>query len=93
MSTALLIELYLGEVLKQKIQVDKQTITIDSLQAGLYTLRIVSDQNNNQKWDAIDLERKVRAEPIYYYPEKIKIRPNWELSLPVNIPPGSLFKK
>ncbi|MEY4804497.1 MAG: hypothetical protein RL331_1016 [Bacteroidota bacterium] len=93
MSTSLLIELYLGEVLKQKIQVDKQTITIDSLQAGLYTLRIVSDQNNNQKWDAIDLERKVRAEPIYYYPEKIKIRPNWELSLPVNIPPGSLFKK
>jgi hypothetical protein len=89
----LLAELYIGEVLKKTVAVDKQTVDIDSLQAGMYTLRIVSDLNDNLKWDAIDLERKVRAEPIYYYPEKIKIRPNWELSLPVNIPPGSLFKK
>jgi uncharacterized protein (DUF2141 family) len=89
----LLAEIYIGEVLQQSIKVDKQTIQIDSLQAGMYTLRIVSDQNGNSTWDAIDLVHKVRAEPIYYYPEKIKIRPNWELSLPVNIPPGSLFKK
>jgi hypothetical protein len=89
----LLAEIYIGEVLKKTVAVDKQTINIDSLQAGMYTLRIVSDLNDNLKWDAIDIERKVRAEPIYYYPEKIKIRPNWELSLPVNIPPGSLFKK
>lgn len=89
----LLAEIYIGDELKKTVAVDKQTINIDSLQAGMYTLRIVSDLNDNLKWDAIDLERKVRAEPIYYYPEKIKIRPNWELSLPVNIPPGSLFKK
>ena len=89
----LLAEIYIGEVLKKTVAVDKLTINIDSLQAGMYTLRIVSDLNDNLKWDAIDIERKVRAEPIYYYPEKIKIRPNWELSLPVNIPPGSLFKK
>jgi hypothetical protein len=89
----LMAELYIGEVLQKTVEVDKQTIQIDSLQAGVYTLRIVSDLNGNLKWDAIDLERRVRAEPIYYYPEKIKIRPNWELSLPVNIPQGSLFKK
>ena len=87
----LLAELYIGEVLKKTVAVDKQTINIDSLQAGMYTLRIVSDQNHNQKWDAIDLQKQIRAEAIYYYPEKIKIRPNWELSLPVNIPQGSLF--
>ncbi|MEY4595815.1 MAG: hypothetical protein RLZZ506_228 [Bacteroidota bacterium] len=89
----LLAELYLGEALQQKIQVNEPIITIDSLQAGVYTLRFISDQNQNSKWDAIDLDQKQRAEPVYYYPEKIKIRPNWEVSLPVNIPPGSLFKK
>ena len=89
----LLAELYLGEALQQKIQVNEPIITIDSLQAGVYTLRFISDQNQNLKWDAIDLDQKQRAEPVYYYPEKIKIRPNWEVSLPVNIPPGSLFKK
>ncbi len=88
----LLAALYLGEVLQQSIQVDTQTFTFDSLQAGTYTLRFVSDQNNNLKWDAIDLQKQTRAEALYYYPEKIKIRPNWELSLPVNIPQGSLFK-
>lgn len=87
----LLVELYLGDILQQKIQVETQSMTIDSLQAGLYTLRFVSDQNHNQKWDAIDLQKQIRAEAIYYYPEKIKIRPNWELLLPVNIPQGSLF--
>jgi hypothetical protein len=87
----LLAELYLGEVLQQKMVVDQQTITIDSLPAGVYTLRIVADKNLNQKWDAIDLEKQIRAEKLYYYPEKIKIRPNWELALPVNIPKGSLF--
>ena len=90
-SPHLLLELYLGDVLTQKVPVEKHTVTLDSLQAGLYTLRIVSDQNNNQKWDSIDLQKKKRAEALYIYPEKIKIRPNWELSLPVNIPPNSLF--
>ena len=89
----LLAELYLGEVLQHKIELKKLSTTIDSLQAGVYTLRFISDQNHNLRWDAIDLDQKQRAEPIYYYPEKIKIRPNWEVSLPVNIPPGSLFKK
>lgn len=88
---SLLLELYLGDVLIQKLPVEKRTVTLDSLQAGLYTLRIVSDQNNNQKWDPIDLQKRKRAEALYIYPEKIKIRPNWELSLPVNIPPNSLF--
>lgn len=87
----LLAELYSGDILEQKIQVKTQTFTFDSLQAGLYTLRFVSDLDHNQKWDAIDLQKQIRAEALYYYPEKIKIRPNWELSLPVNIPLGSLF--
>lgn len=90
-SPNLLLELYLGEVLSQKMRVEKHTLTLDSLSAGLYTLRIVADQNNNQKWDPIDLQKRERAEALYIYPEKIKIRPNWELSLPVNIPPNSLF--
>lgn len=87
----LLAELYLGDALQQSIQVQSKTFTIAALPAGLFTLRFVADQNHNQKWDAIDLQKQIRAEAIYYYPEKIKIRPNWELSLPVNIPKGSLF--
>lgn len=90
-STSLLLELYLGAVLSKKVRIEKQTIIIDSLQAGLYTLRIISDQNLNGQWDPIDLQQQIRAEAMYLYPEKINLRPNWELSLQVNIPPNSLF--
>jgi hypothetical protein len=87
----LLVELYLGEALQKQVIAATKTIYIDSLEAGVYTLRLIADRNNNQKWDAINLIEQQRAELIYTYPEKIKIRPNWELSLPVNIPKGSLF--
>jgi hypothetical protein len=90
-SSSLLLELYLGAVLEQKIRIEQKRITLDSLEAGQYTLRIVFDQNLNGQWDPIDLQKQIRAEAIYVYPEKIKIRPNWELSLQVNIPPNSLF--
>lgn len=90
-SSSLLLELYLGAVLEQKIRIEQKRITLDSLEAGQYTLRIVFDQNLNGQWDPIDLQKQIRAEAIYIYPEKIKIRPNWELSLQVNIPPNSLF--
>jgi len=89
----LLTELYFGEELLQRIQVHETNVLLDSLQPGTYTLKFVMDLNENSRWDSINIERHERAEPIFIYPEKIKIRPNWELSLPVNIAQTSLFKK
>ena len=90
-NASLLVELYLGAELKQQTRVEQQRIILDSLEAGQYTLRIVFDQNLNGQWDPIDLQQQIRAEGLYFYPEKINLRPNWELSLQVNIPPSSLF--
>lgn len=87
----LLLELYRSDILIKQTPVTAKTTTLLGLEAGVYTLRFVLDQNQNLKWDAIDLQKQVRAEAIYYYPEKIKIRPNWELTLPVNIPTKRLF--
>ena len=90
-NSSLLLELYLGAELQQKTRVEQKRITLDSLEAGQYTLRIVFDQNLNGQWDPIDLQKQIRAEELYFYPEKINLRPNLELSLQVNIPPSSLF--
>lgn len=89
----LMLELFLGErsVRSQKVQQLKTTIA--SLEAGVYTLYFYIDDNQNQKWDPIQLTKKQRTELRIAYPEKIKLRPNWELSLPVNIPANRLFKK
>lgn len=89
----LLVVLYLGESLHRKIKVDTKLLTIENLAAGIYELRLIKDLNMNLEWDAIDLEAKTRCEPLFIYPEKIKLRANWELTVPVNIPPNSLFKQ
>lgn len=89
----LLVALYQGEALLRKIKVEAPLLTIENLEAGLYELRLINDLNQNQEWDAIDLVSKTRCEPLFIYPEKIKLRANWELTIPVNIPPNSLFKQ
>lgn len=89
----LLVALYLGESLYRKIKVDTNLLTLENLEAGIYELRLFKDLNLNLEWDAIDLEAKTRCEPLFIYPEKIKLRANWELTVAVNIPPNSLFKQ
>lgn len=87
----LLLEIYSGETLKRKVVLSSASTSIPNLEAGVYTLRMICDKNQNQIWDPIDLSAKRRPEPIFIYPEKIKLRANWELSIPVNIPPKTLF--
>ena len=89
----LMLELFLGERSVRGVKVQQLKTTIDSLEAGVYTLYFYVDDNQNQKWDPIQVAQKQRAELRIAYPEKVKLRPNWELSLPVNIPANRLFKK
>jgi hypothetical protein len=48
---------------------------------GEYTFRIVIDENQNSKWDAGSILEKKQAEKVLYFPEKVKIRANWETEL------------
>lgn len=53
----------------------------DSIQAGSYMLRLIYDENQNGKWDSGNLENRIQAEKISFYPENIQIRSNWDLEL------------
>jgi hypothetical protein len=88
-----ILELFQGDQLIESQVVQLNSMHFDRLAAGNYTLRCVLDLNQNLQWDAIDLNSKKRAEPLYYYPEVIKIRPNWELTIDVNISDTHLFNK
>ncbi len=46
---------------------------------GKYLLKAIADRNNNGRWDAGNYLRKVQPEDVFYYPEKISVRANWEL--------------
>lgn len=51
------------------------------IQPDTYKIRLVRDLNNNLKWDAGKFLNKLKAEPVFYHPDEIEIRNNWQHEL------------
>lgn len=54
---------------------------LKNISTGEYILRAFHDENKNGYWDTGNFTEKKQAERMYYYPEKITIRENWDLEL------------
>ncbi|MGL1884888.1 MAG: Ig-like domain-containing domain [Reichenbachiella sp.] len=46
---------------------------------GKYTFRILIDANQDGQWQSGNLIQNVEPDPIYFYPDLIDIRANWEI--------------
>ncbi len=62
-----------------EVQNEKQYI-FNQVNAGEYSIRVFIDNNNNGKWDPGNIFKNEEPEHIFFYPEKITIRANWELT-------------
>jgi hypothetical protein len=70
---------------------------------GDYYLRMFVDANENGKWDTGNYAKNIDPEMVYYYPDKITLRANWDIEFdepwdPASIPldkqkPKALIKK
>lgn len=78
------VSLYLNEQLAKNILFTSSLTKIEQLKPGQYTIHVFEDLNGNQKWDAIRPQQKLRAETIYVYPEKVKIKGNWDIEIELN---------
>lgn len=56
-----------------------KNIKLKNLAPDRYTIRIIEDSNSNFRWD-IEPFPKALPERIYYYPEKLQLKANWELN-------------
>lgn len=63
------------------------------LNPGKYYLRMFVDQNGNGKWDTGLYEAGQQPEPVYYYPQAIELRANWDTELPWNVRSTPLDKQ
>jgi hypothetical protein len=54
--------------------------TFRHIPQGKYFLRIIVDTNRNRRWDTGDMEKNLQPEPIYYLPDKILLKANFELN-------------
>ncbi len=55
------------------------------LRPGTYYLRLFYDRNHNGRWDTGDPERGLEPEPVRYFPQKLDVRANWDISQDWNV--------
>ncbi|MBL6663216.1 MAG: Ig-like domain-containing protein [Flavobacteriales bacterium] len=74
----LVLELLKDDHIVRRIKATHKT-SIDSLKAGMYSLRLIKDENQNGIWDSGKLIHKRAAEKVWLYPKEINIRDNWDV--------------
>ena len=52
---------------------------------GEYELRIVLDDNNNEKWDTGNFSQKIQPEKVIGINQKLSIRANWDNELDIKL--------
>ena len=50
------------------------------LTPGTYYLRLFRDLNNNGEWDTGDYDQQLQPEPVYYYPDALTLKAQWEIT-------------
>ena len=51
----------------------------NKVEPGKYYIRIIKDNNKNNKWDYGSILKDIGSEEIIYYKEKIEVRSNWTI--------------
>ena len=70
-----------GGIIREFSNVSKNTIyNFEYIRPGNYTFRLIEDINNNGIWDTGNYLRRIKPEPVYYFPNEIEIRANWDLN-------------
>ena len=60
---------------------EEKSLTINELNPGNYTFRIILDENENGKWDTGDFENQIFPEVIHTFSEITNIRANWDVDV------------
>lgn len=68
-------------VVRESIVKKSETIFHQHLIAKKYKLKIIVDENANNKWDTGSLDNKQQPEKVIYNVELITTRPNWDSEL------------
>ena len=61
------------------------TIIFDYIRPGKYTFRLIEDINSNDIWDTGNYLKQVQPEPVYYFPNELDVRANWDLNETFNL--------
>lgn len=80
------------KVLRQVPVIDGQA-DFYYLDPGKYCARLINDTNKNGLWDTGKYEGKRQPEMVYYYPQVVEPKANWELEQTWNVAEKSLDRQ
>ncbi|MGB0897098.1 MAG: Ig-like domain-containing protein [Flavobacteriaceae bacterium] len=68
-----------GEVSYEKFGTGVTVFDFVNVDPSTYNLRVIFDDNNNQKYDTGHYLKKLQPERVSYHPDAIEIRANWDV--------------
>ena len=74
-------------VVRESIIKAGETINYEYLYPQQYKLKLIYDDNINEKWDTGNYIQKTQPEKVIYYNGAINIRSNWDLDLEWKVTP------
>ncbi len=85
--THYIIQLLKGDnnVYRQDTTNGATSIFYNGLPPAIYGIRVIEDDNNNGKWDNGNYMKGMQPESVFYYPEQINVRSNWDVTQNWNI--------
>lgn len=70
-----------GNVAREDFIKKSEVVNYDYLQPKKYKLKIIVDENSNQKWDTGNYMQHLKAEKVIFNSELINVRSNWDMEL------------
>ena len=68
-----------GEAKYEAYETNNSTIDFNNIDSGKYYIRIIFDENKNQKYDSGNFLLRTNPEKVIYYPDEIDVRAGWDL--------------
>lgn len=68
-----------GVTKKELYATEPRVFEFTNIDPAKYLLRVIYDDNGNQKWDTGNYLQGIQPEKVSYYPNTVEVRANWEL--------------
>ena len=68
-----------GDIKYTQYITNSNTVDFTNIDSGKYYIRIVFDENENQKYDSGNFLLRIDPEKVIYYPDEIDVRAGWDL--------------
>lgn len=76
-----------GEIVAKKFAVEPREYEFINLKPSRFMIRIIYDDNGNQKWDTGNFLQNIQPEGVYYVKTIIDAKANWEVEESIMLTP------